>query len=195
MKLDEALREIDRYMMQMRGCTSTGGRKYNEKCIIEIMNNCPSTLNYWSYDPNVFAIEGRFSKTQAKRDNMVSISIVNHIVVDPTVEERNAPMEKGVYFIGNTSFNPRTEEKQYWVKVGKTDCTLKQRLRQYDTHCPSIYHIDYLPCSNPFEEESRYHRILQVISLAKSSTSSEWWLVDEATYLKMSKLGFRWFVN
>lgn len=194
MKLNEALNEIERYMTQMKFCTSSSGRRYNEKCILSIMRECPATLRYWNYDGNIYGIEERFSRVKIKNEEESTIEIINGRVSDSTITERNAPKEAGLYFIGNCAFNPHTNEKQFWVKIGKTDSTIKKRIRTYDTYCPSIYHIDYLPCNNPSEEEKIYHEILRKNSLAQSATSEEWWLVNEENYLRFCKNGFKDFV-
>ncbi len=193
MELCEALDKIEECYNRMKWCGSSQGRKYNANKILFVMNDCPAVMDYWYYNSNQFCIMDRFGRIKPKQDTQTKITIINHIVYDPTYQARNAPTEEGVYFIGNTTFNPYTDEKQYWVKVGKTDTGLKKRLRCYDTHSPSIHHIDYLPCKDAGARESNYHSLLYKVSLGLSERSTEWWLVDEATYLKMCALGFEYF--
>lgn len=196
MELKEALRKIEEYYNRMKRCDSTPGRKYNEKKICMIMELCPEVTRYWGYYPKRTYIVDRFFRKNAETPQQIKeskITIINHIVCDVTYKVRHAPMEEGVYFIGTTTFNPYTNEKQFWVKVGMTNDTIKKRLRTYDTHSPAIHHIDYFPCENALRVESKYHTILEKISLGRSERSWEWWLVDETTYLKMSDMGFCYF--
>lgn len=191
MTLTDALNEIDYYYNKMRDCYSSSGRKYNEKKILIIMQAHPEVLSYWYYNPKKSYIVERFGRVQQMREQ-TQIAIVNHIVYDPSYQARNTPSARGVYFLGDTAFNPYTGEKQFWVKIGKS-ADMEVRLKKYDTHSPSIYHIDYLPCPNEDEVECKYHHLLYGVSLGRSERSKEWWLVDEATYLKMSALGFEFF--
>ena len=193
MNLVDALSEIENCYKIMKMCGSTQGRKYNANKILLIMNQCPKVLDYWYYNPEQFCIVDRFGRIKPKQSTQTKITIINHIVCDPTYQTRNAPTEEGVYFIGNTAFNPYTNEKQYWVKVGMTYSSIKKRLRNYDTHSPSTYHIDYFPCKEAGVKEGEYHKLLAKVSLGLSERNTEWWLVDEVTYLKMCALGFEYF--
>lgn len=196
MELKEALREVEICYSRMKQCGTTQGRKYNEKRICSIMEICPEVKRYWYYHPKRTYIIDRFGRHTIEVPQQIKeskITIINHIVCDVTYQARRAPIEEGVYFVGTTTFNPYTNEKQYWVKVGMTSDSIKKRLRVYDTHSPAIHHIDYFPCDNALQMESNYHRTLERISLGRSERSWEWWLVDEATYLKMSNMGFSYF--
>ena len=193
MNLVDALSEIENCYKRMKMCGSTQGRKYNANKILLIMNQCPKVLDYWYYNPEQFCIVDRFGRIKPKQSTQTKITIINHIVCDPTYRTHTAPTEEGVYFIGNTAFNPYTNEKQYWVKVGMTDSSIKKRLRNYDTHSPSTYHIDYFPCKDARVKEGEYHKLLAKVSLGLSERNTEWWLVDEVTYLKMCALGFEYF--
>ena len=193
MNLVDALSEIENCYKRMKMCGSTQGRKYNANKILLIMNQCPKVLDYWYYNPEQFCIVDRFGRIKPKQSTQTKITIINHIVCDPTYRTRTAPTEEGVYFIGNTAFNPYTNEKQYWVKVGMTYSGIKKRLRNYDTHSPSTYHIDYFPCKDAGVKEGEYHNLLAKVSLGLSERNTEWWLVDEVTYLKMCALGFEYF--
>lgn len=192
MKLAEALEWMDEYYCRIQNCYSSSGRNNNKRKILEIIHACPEVLNYWDYNPNAFCIEDRFFKKQKNRVE-TTVVIINHIAIDSTTQERLPPDKPGIYFIGNTTFNPYTNAKQYWVKVGMTQTSIKQRLKKYDTHSPSIYHIDYRSCNDASEKESEYHKTLSKISIARSDRNLEWWLVDEATYLEMCKKGLGYF--
>ena len=52
------------------------------------------------------------------------------------------PHKNGLYLLGQTFFNPITDEKFYWVKVG-TATDLKRRRSDYNTHTAMIWDIDY----------------------------------------------------
>lgn len=193
MELYEALDRIEEYYNRMKWCGSSQGRKYNADKILFIMSDCPAVTDYWYYNPKQFGIMNRFGRIEPKQNAQTKIAIINHVVYDPTYQERNAPTEEGVYFIGNTAFNPYTDEKQYWVKVGMTGSDIKERLRRYDTYSPSIHHIDYLPCKDVRARESKFHSLLYRVSLGSCERNTEWWMVDENTYLKMCALGFEYF--
>ena len=96
---------------------------------------------------------------------------------------------KGLYFVGETHFNPITDEKFYWVKIGKAK-NLKERMRSYNTHNPMLYRIDY---SADYNKEEWYHNKLAEKAIAKCNHSEEWFLVDRKTYLEMCEKGFKFF--
>lgn len=192
MNIYEALNQIDRHYDKIKTSCCTSTRKYHADIILEIMTVCPETKQYWCYNPNEFMIVNRFCRIPLKYSNEAKITIVNHTVHDETYLERNPPIEEGLYFIGCTTFNPFTKEPQYWVKIGRSD-DIKKRLRNYDTHSPSIHHIDYKVCRNSPMRERQYHILLNTYSVGRSERSTEWWLVDELTYLQMSEQGFKWF--
>lgn len=100
-----------------------------------------------------------------------------------------APNKKGLYFVGETHFNPFTDEKFYWVKIGR-GVNLKNRLRDYDTHNPMLWRIDF---STKFEKEEWYHKKLNEVAIAKCNHNKEWFLVDRTTYLEMCEKGFKFF--
>lgn len=103
----------------------------------------------------------------------------------------DAPDKKGLYFIGNTVFNPITHEEFYWVKVGMTAQTLRKRLRQYNTSNPMMWRIDYKEDAE--NSEGLYHLFLMEICIARNCCNEEWFLVDRETYLEMCEKGFRYF--
>lgn len=100
-----------------------------------------------------------------------------------------APAEKGLYFIGETHFNPLTDEKFYWVKIGKA-INLKDRMKSYNTHNPMMWRIDF---NNEYDREEYYHSRLLEIAIAKCNHNEEWFLVDKNTYLAMCEKGFSFF--
>lgn len=100
-----------------------------------------------------------------------------------------APKEKGLYFIGETHFNPLTDEKFYWVKIDKAR-NIHDRLLSYNTHNPMLWRIDF---SKDFDKETWYHEKLDEVAIAKCNHSEEWFLVDRTTYLRMCEEGFKFF--
>lgn len=115
----------------------------------------------------------------------------------------NTEMCAGVYFIGQTTFNPHTLEKFYWVKIGKTTAAV-QRFNSYLTTNPCIFFIDWFPVEKTgkrkfldrdktrlAEVEKKYHEILNVICICRHR--KEWFQISEKTYLKMCEKGFSHF--
>lgn len=101
----------------------------------------------------------------------------------------NTPKMKGLYFVGETHFNPLTDEKYYWVKIGKA-ANLAERMRTYNTHNPMLFRIDY---SSEYEKEEYYHVKLIEKAIARCNHNEEWFLVDRETYLGMCEKGFSYF--
>ena len=102
----------------------------------------------------------------------------------------DAPDAPGLYFIGETHFNPATDEKYYWVKIGESD-NLRKRMNHYNTSNPMLWRIGYkVGCNN---EEKAYHERLRAVAVAKGVRNDEWFLVDRDTYLAMCEKGFRYF--
>lgn len=106
----------------------------------------------------------------------------------------------GLYFIGTTTFNPYTDEKYYWVKVGLSSC-LSQRMRSYATQTPTTFYIDFLEIAK--EDDYRAlerccHALLEIYSSIgdadnRARGSKEWYQVSKEEYLKISELGFKYF--
>ena len=94
-----------------------------------------------------------------------------------------------MYFVGETHFNPITDEKFYWVKIGKAT-NLKQRMQNYNTHNPMLWRVDF---SLDYDKEEYYHKRLNEVAIAKCNHNNEWFLVDKTTYLEMSEKGFKFF--
>ena len=110
--------------------------------------------------------------------------------------EANYPENGGLYLLGNTAFNPYTEEKEFWVKVGQT-VDFKKRMRSYVSHNPTIWQIDFLSCSKEWLnvlEEGCHSYLLADSSDIKKGTK-EWFKVDKETYLEICSQGFNYFPN
>lgn len=102
----------------------------------------------------------------------------------------NYPACSGLYFVGQTHFNPITKEEFYWVKIGKAS-NIANRMAGYRTSCPMLYHIDYRKGSQ--KAEKVYHILLKSKSIAKCNHNKEWFMVDRETYLEMCEKGFSYF--
>jgi len=102
----------------------------------------------------------------------------------------NTPIEGGLYFIGETHFNPITHEEFYWVKIGKSS-NLAKRMRQYNTCCPMLWRIDFAVDEEDLEEF--YHDLLYKEAIATCNHNEEWFMVDRKTYLEMCEKGFAYF--
>lgn len=137
----------------------------------------------FEYCPKEIALADRFIKRNRKRLNTFDDSI-----------NYNAPEYCGLYFISETHFNPVTNEKFYWIKIGKAS-NIRERLRNYNTDCPMLYRIDFKKCSNKnvYQLEKEYQMAIKSIALASNNHNKEWFLVDEETYLTMCKKGFAYF--
>ena len=108
-----------------------------------------------------------------------------------------APKAPGLYFIGETHFNPITDEKFYWVKIGMS-ANLARRLKDYNTSNPMMWRIDYLTEQDTIDldkAEEAYHGILYEKAIATCNHNKEWFMVDRETYLAMCEQGFAYFEN
>ena len=98
------------------------------------------------------------------------------------------PREGGLYMIGQTFFNPITDEKYYWIKVGEAS-NLKRRRREYNTTTAMIWDIGYYTGNDL--TESGCHEKLKEICLHRHA--DEWFSVSREEYLKICENGFDWF--
>ena len=112
---------------------------------------------------------------------------------------KNIPSLPGLYMVGQTCFNPHTNEKFYLIKVGRGK-SLSARMKQYFTTNPMMYHIDYL-CFNSAQDgmyiksEKVCGYILETISQARMQNTDEWYLVDKDNYSLLCKKGFNFFFD
>lgn len=98
------------------------------------------------------------------------------------------PREGGLYLIGQTFFNPITDEKYYWIKVGEAS-DLKRRRREYNTTTAMIWDIGYYTGNDL--TESGCHEKLKEICLHRHA--DEWFSIPREDYLKICEIGFDWF--
>ena len=107
----------------------------------------------------------------------------------------DAPEYCGLYLIGETHFNPITNETFYWIKEGKAN-NIKKRLADYNTHCPMLYRIDFKKCfseKDAYKMEAYYQEKLKECAIASNNHNKEWFLVDRKTYLEICAQGFNYF--
>lgn len=98
------------------------------------------------------------------------------------------PHDSGLYMIGQTFFNPNTDEKYYWIKVGEAS-DLKRRRREYNTTTAMIWDINYYV--NNDLTEFGCHKKLKEICLYRHA--DEWFSISREDYLKICEIGFDWF--
>lgn len=94
----------------------------------------------------------------------------------------------GLYMLGQTTFNPITNEKRYWVKVGLTSNGLS-RLSSYLTHSADIYFIDWYPLDKEYLSDNEVNCHGQLGQVAQKNRT-EWFKVSEKFYLDICEKGF-----
>ena len=108
----------------------------------------------------------------------------------------DAPKAPGLYMISQLSFSKENPNiKYYWVKVGLSS-NLAQRMREYNTHCPMLWRIDYKVYNSNKDLENKehyYHLKLRELAMAQAANAEEWFLVDEKTYNELCDKGFSYF--
>ena len=102
----------------------------------------------------------------------------------------NTELKGGLYLLGQTTFNPHTNQKYYWVKVGTTN-NAKSRFSNYRTDTPTLYFIDWVSHKQKLHQEEWYHSVLDTICLKRHRF--EWFQVTEKIYMKISEKGFAHF--
>ena len=92
----------------------------------------------------------------------------------------------GLYFMGATYFNPITMRPIYAVKVGLSYTDIGRRIQSYGTYNPFIYHerthvLPFRVCREASERKCR--SFLNSVSIQQMDKETEWYIVDEKTYL------------
>ena len=168
-------------------------RKNVYTCMVILYNASNEVKRHWEYHPSKAMYKDRFAiRKQPLADKLINKPKEKHDFDDGI--NYDAPDYCGLYFIGETHFNPITNEKFYWVKIGKAS-NIRERLRKYNTHCPMLYRIDFKKCSNNdvSQLEKGYQAAIKSVALASNNHNKEWFLVDEKTYLTMCDKGFAYF--
>jgi hypothetical protein len=179
---------IELYYEKLKACGSTSGRASNGYKIIEILNDCPKARQFWRYEPNARFWVDRFQKVEVKMIKYEAPPIFK----DDLTNLRNAPEVCGLYFIGETHFNPITDEKFYCVKIGLSN-NIKKRMNNYRSCTSMVYPIEFLDASNYEELERYYHNLLNKVATYRNQNNEEYWFVDRETYLAMCEQGFSYF--
>jgi hypothetical protein len=108
---------------------------------------------------------------------------------------KTAPSQSGLYLIGNTLFNPITEQHFYLVKVGISN-NLKTRMRGYRTTNPLLFHIDYYTFTGENDLlENACHKILLENCESRIDRTSEWFIMSKESYLEICRKGFEYFLE
>ena len=105
------------------------------------------------------------------------------------------PDKGGLYLIGNTAFNPNTQEKQFWVKVGQASNLYDTFRKRYRCTNPCVFNIDFYT-SDPQHihiNESACHEKLLTVCEALRAGTEEWFLVSEQIYMEICKYKFAYF--
>ena len=189
----ELLKEVEKLHNKMLNCVSTNGKANNGWAIIHLLREHPELKKYWYYDSNIRKWDNRFIKIQeynVVNNQLVDCgySIVDGCIIDPITNLKQAPKHEGLYLLGQTTFNPYTDEKQYWVKVGYGS-NLNSRLQAYTTTSPCTALID----TTHRTKEAFCHQILKMISIGKCQQNREWFLVSREVYLAICDRKFAYF--
>lgn len=195
MKLADALRKIEYYYEQLQQAETTADRYLYLNTIEAIVQINPQTAQYWGFNHKAPRVKNRVTQIAnydlhelMMKGEMTKTIIENGIFYDGI--SYDAPNYAGLYFIGETHFDPHTKDLFYWVKIGKSTRCLSERMKDYNTHNPMLWRIDF--CRTPSLEKT-YQRKLAAVALARCNHNQEWFLVDEKTYLEMCEKGFSYF--
>lgn len=122
-------------------------------------------------------------------------------------EDLYIPAKSGIYILGQTAFNPETEQKYYMIKVGLAS-DLYVRLKQYACYNPCFWIIDAIPIEKGYHEiEEKCHSILEILEFGAiswynqqietccHSHSTEWYSVTEDTYHIICTYGYYAFTS
>lgn len=107
------------------------------------------------------------------------------------------PSNPGIYIVGNTLFNPYTNEEFYLVKVGMSK-NIKERMKSYCTSNPLLFHIDYVETENvqmAAKFEIQCHAVLYSICSMICERSMEWVRVNKDVYIDICNQGYNYFEN
>ena len=187
MTYEEAFEKFEEFLRRLHNCYSTAGKKNNGQICCNLLKEFPSLP--WKYDSDRRAWDDRFVRIATqKRVGTCATSINQFRQLNDGINYA-APSTAGLYFVGETHFNPFTKEEFYWVKIGRAN-NIHERMKQYNTCNPMLFRIDY---SHDYEREAYYHERLRMKSIAVCNHNLEWFLVDRNTYLEMCEKGFSYF--
>ena len=179
---------INRYYEQLQKATTTSERRRCLNSAIVLLNNFPSLGKFFIRRDDYHFIVGRLVRVEDFEDFDLSSVPRFDDGIDRETEKAFRNVE-GLYFLGEITLSEDGNEVLYWVKIGFSS-NLRGRMRNYDTHCPSVRRFDF--CGDG-ELEDYYHKLLGVCCLDRASSNDEWFRVDKKTYFKMQKQGFSYF--
>ena len=180
------LKEID----TIKAVQTSFTKKQHAEKILYLRERYPEIQAIIFYDSHRRSYNDRFSYSHSAYD-----ALKNNVLY-PVKKEKfddginyDAPSHKGLYFLGETHFNPITHEEFYWVKIGKA-VNIRNRMSQYNTHCPMLWRIDF---THEYAKEDYYHTQLKKHCIGLCNHNQEWFLVTRETYLAMCEKGFAYF--
>lgn len=132
-------------------------------------------------------------------------------VENPLGRRESVPKTGGLYLIGNTIFNPLSNEQFFLIKIGMST-NLYDRMKGYSTDNPMLFHIGYkliindtdsahLPrykARNVYSQkikaiEEQYHQQMKALNFCRHEYADEWFMVDKETYLEICEKKFAYF--
>ena len=179
------LEKFECYYNRMLACSSTAGRK----------NNFDIIYHYYMADKEFFSryyeidVNAPFYKDRVRKKRI----IIADEEGTPQMDDKKYAGVSGLYLIGQTNFNPFTNEHFYYLKIGKST-DIRSRMKKYNTHNPCFWKADFLICrrNDIHFAESFFQRQLKDLSLAPT-LSAEWFQVSREVYLSICERGFNTF--
>ena len=190
------LRSIEHEFNIINSCwADTSDKKQAYSAIYRHLNTCPRAGKYYQLHPHAYRYVDRVEKVMEYDLLELKRTEVDYSVKEGELEDGIdyvAPDDGGLYFVGETHFNPATDQKYYCVKIGSAS-NISNRMKQYNTHNPMLWRIDYAIHKEGLEK--LYQSFLSRIALAKCNHNEEWFFVDRDTYLEMCQKGFQYFTT
>lgn len=171
----------------LKASKTTLGRREEYLKMVSLYKESAEVRDWWNYHPSNRFYVDRFVKLEQ------AISATPPYKKPKSFDDGidyHAPACDGLYFIGETHFNPITKEEYYWVKIGKAR-NIEARLKEYNTTNPMLWRIAFN--LHDYDKEKSYHKKLEKVCLNKCNHNEEWFLVDKDTYLAMCEKGFDFF--
>lgn len=171
-------------------CSATK-KKRIERCR-ELMERYPDLKKYYTINDDAYFVSDRITCNIAETVKEEVHNLLHETKALPTynidcLRIDDSEHYEGIYFVGDIKYDP-TYGKVYLVKCGgSTD--ISKRIKTYTTHNPMFFHnYTSIPCNNYHIHEKSVQRFLERVAIGVPPTSSEWYIVDEATYFKLCEL-------
>ena len=184
--LQELIDLIERFRAKLY-CQNPEKWKYFALCIAAI-EQVPELAELYEINENAHYWDDRVKrkprKTEPPQVNLRPLACYPNVL--PKCYDTSGQDFGGLYFMGATYFNPISLNPIYAVKVGLSYSDIGRRIQDYGTYNPFIYHerAHVLPFSACDEaSEKMCHSFLSSISIQQMDKESEWYIVDEQTYL------------